>query len=298
MGKGILLAIAISLISLSACSSGENGQQDQSGEMSMDDVTLTQVWATGQDELITPECATYDPEENVFYISNLNRDNDAENDGYLSLVNADGSIQNARWVEGLNTPLGNDFHGGYLYVNDESEIVQIDIETGNISDRIAVEGAIDLNGMDIHPDGTIYSADSDGNKIFRVTPAGEVELIIEGEQLNNPNGVFIKETELIIASMGGNSLLSLDLETNELTTLVDGGLGRADGIIQLDGGHYLISSWTGEVYFVNSDMETRTILDTSAEEINAADIGYIPQDSLLVVPTFFDNRLVGYKLSY
>lgn len=298
MEKGIVLVIAFSLISLSACSSGENGQPDQSGEMSMDDVTLTQQWATGQDELITPECATYYPAENVFFISNLNRENELDDDGYISIVNADGSIRDVNFTDGLSSPLGNDYFGDFLYVNDENQIVQIDIETGNITDRIVIDEAIDLNGMDIHTDGTIYSADSDGNKIFRVSPVGEVELLIEGEQLNNPNGVFIQGTELIIASMGGNSLLSLDLETNELTTLVDGGLGRADGIIQLDGGNYLISSWTGEVYFVNSDMETRTILDTSEEGINAADIGYIPQDSLLVVPTFFDNRLVAYKVKY
>ncbi|MEX0778475.1 MAG: hypothetical protein WD037_01980 [Balneolales bacterium] len=295
--RNFVNVLAISVFILSACSSDEN-EQVPSDETNTANVSLTQVWATGQTELITPECATFHPDRNIFFVSNLNRDNDTDNDGYISLVNADGTVKNARWVEGLGKPLGNDYHNGSLYVNDGGEIVQIDIESGSISNRITVEGAIDLNGIDIDEDGIIYAADSDGNKVFKVTPGGETELLFAGEELNIPNGVFIKQNELIIASSEGNSLLSLDLETNELSTLVDGGLGHADGIIQLDNDAYLISSWTGEVYFVDNDMQTQTILNTSASDINAADIAYIPQDNLLVVPTFYDNRLVAYRLNY
>ncbi|MDZ7691455.1 MAG: hypothetical protein U5K69_10045 [Balneolaceae bacterium] len=132
-------ALAVAVMFLVACSSGENQQQNQPAETDEDDITLNQVWETGQNDLITPECATYHPERNVFYVSNLNRDNDAENDGYISIVNADGTIQNARWVEGLSSPLGNDFHDGSLYVNDNGQIVQIDIESGAISKRIPIE---------------------------------------------------------------------------------------------------------------------------------------------------------------
>ncbi|MDZ7691454.1 MAG: hypothetical protein U5K69_10040 [Balneolaceae bacterium] len=131
-----------------------------------------------------------------------------------------------------------------------------------------------------------------------MNPDGKAELIVEGEKLNSPNGVLLKGNNLIIASSEGNSLLSLNLETNELTTLVGSGLGHADGIIPLEGDRYLISSWTGEVYFVNSDFQTQTLLNTSEADINAADIAYVPQDSLLVVPTFYDNRLMSYKVNY
>lgn len=288
------------IILLAACSQGEKKQENQYGqtsEMGNDSirVTLNQVWATDTTQLITPECATYDPERNVFYISNLNRDNEAENDGYMSIVNADGSIKNARWVEGLTTPLGNDFYDGHLYVNDKGNIVKINIESGEIIEKINVEGAVTLNGIAIDETGNIYSADSDGNKIFKVTQNGEASVVFENEELNRPNGVFIKGGELIVASSAGSKLFSINLENKEITTLVEG-IGRADGIIPLDGGHYLTSSWSGEVYFISKDMKKQKVLDTKAEEINAADIGYIPQENLLVVPTFYDNRLVAYKV--
>lgn len=286
---------------LAACGQGEKQGENQpelTSEMESDTmkVTLKQVWATDTTQLFTPEAATYHPEKNVFYISNLNRDNEAENDGYISIVNADGSIKNAKWVEGLGSPLGSDFYNGHLYVNDDGNIVKIDIESGKIIERIRVDGASDLNGMDIDENGNIYAADSDGNKVFKVSQNGEITVVFEGEELNTPNGVFIKDNELIVASSGGNSLKSINLENKEIRTLVEG-IGTADGIIQLDGGHYLTSNWTGEVYFISNDMKKQKILDTKAQEINAADIGYIPQENLLVVPTFYDNRLVAYKVN-
>lgn len=282
-----------------ACGSGEQRQKQsgQAGEKNGDSIkaTLTQVWATDTTQLITPECATYDPDRNIFYVSNLNRDNETENDGYISLVNADGSIKQAKWVEGLGSPLGNDFYNDHLYVSDNGTIVKINIEDGTIEERIGIEGASDLNGMDIDEQGNIYAADSDGNKIFKVSQNGEVTVVFEGEELNTPNGVLIKGKELIVASSAGNSLNSINLETKEMNILVED-IGRADGIVPLDGGHYLTSSWTGEVYFISRDMKKQKILDTKAQEINAADIGYISQKNLMVVPTFYDNRLVAYRV--
>lgn len=288
------------IVLLTACRQGKKEQKNQSDPtMDMDTnslvVKLEQVWETDTSQLITPECATYDPERKVLYISNLNRDNEEENDGYISIVNPDGGIKNARWIEGLGSPLGNDIYNDFLYVNDNGNIVKINIQNGEIVEKINVEGASDLNGMDIDKNGNIYSADSDGNKIFKVTQDKEVTLLFEGEALNEPNGVLFKDGKLIVASFSDNSLLSLNLKDKSITTLVEG-IGKVDGIISLEQGHYFTSSWSGEIYFISSDMNEQKILDTSSEKINAADIGYIPQDSILVVPTFFDNRLVAYKV--
>jgi len=299
MKKFSLLYFPAAVISilLFACGQGTKSQQESSSELVPDSiqVSLSQVWATDTIPLVTPECASYDADEDVFYVSNLNRENDVEDDGYISMVNADGSIKNAKWVEGVGAPLGNDFYDGHLYVNDKSTVIKIDIETGKIVEKIQVEGAKRLNGIDIDGEGNIYSADIDGNKIIKITPEGEVSIVIESEALNKPNGVIVEDGNLLIASSGGGKLLSVSLETNEMTTLGEG-IERADGIVPLGDGQYLVSSWTGLIHFVSED-GTRQILDTKDQGINAADITYIPKKDLLVIPTFNDNRLVAYKLN-
>jgi len=282
-----------------ACNSG-NGQQSDPSNASLQDslsVTLEESWATDSLQLATPECAVYDPETKQFYISNLNLDSDTENDGFISLLNADGSIEKLKWADGLVNPLGIDIHDGYLYVNEPTTVVKIELKTGNIAQRIEVADAKRLNGIDVDAQGLIYSADIEGNKIFRIEPDGTSHVFIESDALDRPNGVLVRNSELLIASNRGGRLLSVDLESQAIDTLAEG-MESADGIIALEGGHYLVSGWTGQVHFVSRDLKVQTILDTRDQKINAADIGFIPEKNLLVVPTFSTNRVVAYKLDY
>lgn len=292
----IFYFIGSALLFLTACGQKANmvGQASERKNDSLS-VELTMVWETEEEYLKTPECVTYDREKNVFYVSNLNRDNEIDNDGYISIVNIDGSILTEKFVEGLGSPLGNDFYNGHLFLNDGANIIKINIESGDIVERMAVEGASNLNGIDIDNMGNIYAADSRGNRIFKVTQTGKTSLLYEGEDLNSPNGVSVRGDELIIASFSGKKLLALNLQNKQIRTLVEN-IGSADGIIQLEGGHFITSSWSGEVYFISKDLKKQKILDTSAEKINAADIGYIPEENLLVIPTFYDNRLMAYRL--
>lgn len=277
--------------------SNQSGEQaDVRSQAGNVHVELSQVWETDTTTFMTPECVTYDSVRNQFYVSNINRQSEAENAGYISLVDADGSVKDAQWITGFTGPLGNDFHGDYLYVNDRSVIVKIDIAAGEIVERITVDSAVALNGIDIAEDGTIYAADSRTNKIFRVQPTGEIDVVVASDSLETPNGVLIQDNELLVASSDGGSLKSVNLSDGSIKTLVTG-IGQADGIISLGDGRYLSSSWKGEVYFINENMEQQKILDTQADAINAADMGYIPEENLVVVPTFHDNRLVAYRLS-
>ncbi len=293
-------AIGVAVAVLAACSSGGNRHGHSSDKANGDSiqVALTQVWATDTLSLITPECVSYDTERNVFFVSNLNRKDNAqyESRGFVAIVNANGSVKNAKWLEGFTAPLGNALHDGHLYVNEPNTIVKIAIEKGEVVARIALSEAIRLNGIAIHEDGTIYAADSQGNKVFKVDQEGTVTVVFEGDELNTPNGVLIDNGKLVVASSGGQSLKAIDLETGHIETLVEG-IGQVDGIVRLHDGHYLTSSWTGEVYFISNDLKKQKILDTKAEKINAADIAYIPQQNVLVVPTFYDNRLVAYRVN-
>lgn len=280
---------------LYACGGTETNTESTEGINDSIEVNLSHVWSTDTTQLATPECVTYDPASKLLYVSNLNRANDINNDGYIAIVNTDGSMKNAKWIENLGAPLGNDIYDGHLYVNDNTKIVKINIESGQIVEKIEIEGAKRLNGISIGPNGDIYSADIEGNKIFKVSQAGEVSIAVESDELDRPNGVLIKGNDLIIASFNAQKLLCVNLDSKEIKTLGEG-LENADGIIALDNDNYLVSSWSGLVHFVGNDSKVQKILDTKGQNINAADITFIPEENLLIVPTFNANSLMAYKL--
>jgi hypothetical protein len=61
-------------------------------------------------------------------------------------------------------------------------------------------------------------------------------------------------------------------------------------------GYYLTSSWLGEVFLILPDFSKISLLRTSDQEINSADIGFNTREQVVYVPTFFDNRVVAYTL--
>jgi hypothetical protein len=295
MKKNSNLKFLVPLFFIYACGGGAANSSASTANDTIQ-VNLSQVvWSTDTTQLATPECVTYDPITKVLYVSNLNRANDIDNDGFISIVNTDGSIKNAKWIEGLEAPLGNEIYDGHLYVNDNTKIVKINIGSGEIVDRIQIDGAKRLNGISIGSNGDIYSADIEGSKIFKVTQSGEVSIAFESADLDRPNGVLIKGNDLIIASFNAQKLLCVNLDSKEIKVLGEG-LESADGIVALDNDNYLVSSWTGLIHFVGNDSKVQKILDTKDQKINAADITFIPEENLLIVPTFNANSLMAYKM--
>ena len=61
-------------------------------------------------------------------------------------------------------------------------------------------------------------------------------------------------------------------------------------------GNYLISDFLGSVHLVHPEKERVKLLDSTADDVLAADIDFITEINLLLIPTFFDNRIVAYKL--
>jgi sugar lactone lactonase YvrE len=81
--------------------------------------------------------------------------------------------------------------------------------------------------------------------------------------------------------------------TQTVNDVVTGG----DGLVIIDDSTYIASRWQGEIYLVKNGTE-HLLLDTKGEESNTADIDYIPEENLVLVPTFLKNKVVAYKLDY
>ena len=74
--------------------------------------------------------------------------------------------------------------------------------------------------------------------------------------------------------------------------------GGIDGLKKIRKGTYIVSDWKGKTQLIGKDKHPTVLLDTTDKKINAADLEYIPDKRLIIIPTFFDNRVVAYKLTY
>jgi hypothetical protein len=68
------------------------------------------------------------------------------------------------------------------------------------------------------------------------------------------------------------------------------------GDVEPDGrGGYFTSNRAGRITWISPTGTDVTLLDTTSEKINQADFEFLPEQNLLIVPTFHDNRLIAYK---
>ncbi len=265
---------------------------DEAGTMKQ--YQLEEAWRTDT-LLLVPESVIYDAVNDVLYVSNLNYEpRMKDGNGFISRVSTEGEILDLRWVEEMSSPKGMGIYDGRLYVSDVDEVIIIDISAGEIVERILVEGAKMLNDIAIDEQGKVYVTDSDNNSILMIS-GGEVSNWL-GEGLSGPNGLLFDGDRLLLASMGSQDLAAIDLETKEITVITDS-INFGDGIAPANlPGHILVSDWAGEVFLVCPDGSKSLLLDTRAEEIGAADITYIPEQNLLLVPTFYKQMVVAYRL--
>lgn len=257
---------------------------------------LVKAWETDT-TLRTPESVLFDG-NGTLYVANIDGKSDAlDGSGFISKVSLDGKIENLRWTSGLNAPKGMGLYKNQLYVTDVYRLVVINTETGQAEktyDAIDPKNAF-LNDVTVAKDGTVYVSDSRFDKIYRLKD-GKWEAWLEGEQLNKPNGVLaVGKDRLMIGSTKTGALRTVDVNTKTITTLADG-MAATDGIVAEGKGNYFVSDWNGQVFHVNADGTKEQLLDTREAKVNSADIDYVEKRKLLIVPTFFGNKLVAYKV--
>ena len=259
-------------------------------------VTLRQAWAS-DNTLRTPESVVYDRERNVLYVSNINQmsKDRKDGDGFISRLSPKGEIEQLYWVSGLNDPKGMALHNNVLYVADLDEIVAIATQTGAVLSRHKADKAQMLNDVTVDDAGNVYVSDSEQGRIY-LFRNGRVSSWLDNMKREKPNGLLYDNNRLIVASFNSGKLRFLDTERKEFTDWAEG-IPSADGVTRVSDG-YLVLNWNGEVYYVNQAGKKWKVLDTKDKKISAADISYSEELQLLFVPTFFDNRVVAYTVSF
>jgi hypothetical protein len=85
-------------------------------------------------------------------------------------------------------------------------------------------------------------------------------------------------------------------KNGSLTKLAEGMEASTDGIENISGGDYIVSTWIGVVYYVNADGSKQVLLDGREQKINSADIGYDAAKRIVYIPTFWRNTVAAYEL--
>jgi DNA-binding beta-propeller fold protein YncE len=181
------------------------------------------------------------------------------NDGYVSLINPDGTAHTLKWIGvdrnglTLNHPLGSDIANGRLYLADIDTIRWFDMNTGAPAGSVQVPGASRFNDLEVAADGTIYATQTgddsaDSWRLYRITPEGESSILLQGAPLNRPNGVaFDPAGNIVVVHIGTNEVHTFSPAGRLLKTehAVDAG---NDGLVILaDGTKYVSSVRQGTV---------------------------------------------------
>lgn len=251
---------------------------------------LSKVWSVNEG-LITPESVLYNPSTGLIFVSNINGDPTAKDgNGFISLLTTDGKIHSLNWLSGLNAPKGQAIYKGNYYVTDIDELLVVRISDAQIIKRYKAENAVFLNDVTVGEDGRVFVSDSRDKKVYALIN-DKLVVWLEHELIDRPNGLWAEKGILYV---GTGNILKVNIDTKEITVLVQN-CGGIDGLEKLTDGNFIYSNWPGHVFITNGTQSIE-LLDTEAEK-NTADIDYIPEKNLLVVPTFRGNGVDAYILT-
>jgi hypothetical protein len=250
---------------------------------------LEKLWQT--DTIVAiPESVLPDSKNNILYISLIDGAPwSADGKGGVGKLSPDGKNYDPAWITGLHAPKGMGIAGNKLYVADMGEVVVIDMAKGTIARKLAIEGATGLNDITVTGKGIIYVSDSRTGKIWKLENE-KAELYLD--TLNGLNGLKAIGDDLYIGA--GKNFMKAD-KNRTLTKVAELSQG-IDGIEPVGNGDFILTAWTGYIFYVTATGTVETLLDTHLEKKNTADIGFDARKRIVYVPTFNAKTVVAYQL--
>ena len=170
-----------------------SGQRGQKVPVSLYKITANHTVKPFITELMNPTGLAMGPDGHL-YVS-------CRNDGTIFRVSPDGHA--TQWVEGMGIATGIAFDKtGHLYVGDRSGTIFKVSANREIFVFATLEPSISAYHLAFHPEGDLYitgPTTSSFDRVFRVTPAGEVNVFYRG--LGRPQGLaFDRAGNLFIAA--------------------------------------------------------------------------------------------------
>ncbi len=253
---------------------------------------LTQVWQL--DGLAVPESVLYYPikKKDHMFVSQIDGEpTGLDGKGGIALIDTSGKLLEKDWVTGLNAPKGMAAKDDLLYVSDIDHLVIIDIPKAKVISRIPAAGSVFLNDVAVNAAGDVFVSDTRINKIYQLKN-GKLDVFLEN--VVNANGLAFVKSNMLVGA--GKELQQVD-KNKKISVIASGFAENIDGIEQVGKKTFVVSCWPGLVYLVDAKGKLTQLIDSRADKINTADIGFVPDKKLVLVPNFFKNTVTAYQLS-
>lgn len=290
----IVISSTLSLLLMSSCNCSKSKTENKEGNIQTAPAKGLTLLAQTDTLLATPESVLYEATRDVIYVSNVNGDPIAKDgNGFISIINLKGEIIKREWIKGLDAPKGMGIYNNHLFVTDINQVIEIDIEKGEIINRFVANDAKFLNDIAIDPSGRVYISDMTTNDIYLLANS-KLEKWFHSDKFNYLNGLFIDNNSLLAGN--SDTIYAINLESKEMTAHIKES-GGVDGLEAIGNGTYITSDWTGNIRKVSPNSPKELLLSTVEKKINAADLDFIIEKKILIVPTFFDNRVMIYSYS-
>lgn len=246
-----------------------------------------------------PESIAYDSIRDLIYVSNYTaplKDGGFYGQHTITKANLKGEILEADWITGLSCPTGICIYRDHLFIVERFGVVEYDLEKEQVINKYYIKTDEFLNDITLDPEGTIYISVSGAKQIYRIKE-GIVELWLEHDSIDNPNGILFDQGKIVIGTITDCSLKLVNPETKEIQRLARLGEGTVDGI-KACGEGYLTSIFQGNLFWVSKTGEVKELLNTREEKLFLADFEYIPSKNLILVPALWNNKLVGFEYAH
>ncbi len=243
-----------------------------------------------------PESALYDPQLDVWFVSNINgKPTDKDNNGYIALLSSDGTIDSLKFVAGgrkgvtLHAPKGLAVVGDTLWVTDIDVLRAFNKRTGAAIATVSLAGkAKFLNDVTVGPDG-IYFTDSGTNRVYRLGPGRKVTVALESDSLASPNGITWDSAggRFIIVPFEGQHILTWT-PTDTLPTVLAAGAGGFDGVELLQSGDILVTNWADSSL---SAVRNGRVIRLTRGLPSPADLGVDHGRGRVMIPLLLEQRV-------
>lgn len=248
------------------------------------------------------ESCTFDASKNLILAMNAgNREEGAAQDGFVSLINPDGSVHTSKWIGAtrdgleLHNPLGSAVSNGVLYTVDIGFLRAFDLATGSPIGSIPVPGSTILNGIAVADDGTSYISNSrEPEVIYKVSPDGSSSVFAQGGDINIPNGVAMDmDGNIVVVNIGSDAVITYAPNGDHLRTEHAAEAGNDGVVVTADGTKYVSSVRFGSVSRIRPGQDAEVIATGIP---SAASMCYDSVQHQLVIPLNPNNALAFIKL--